>query len=124
MNYVLYGEEQYRLKRTLETIVKEYLPDENDLNLIRYDAMHTDIAAIIEDAMTVPFFSSYKVIIVDHANFLSTLNNTACDIKSLESYLQNPCDSTVLIFTGDFAKLDTRKKVVKTIKKTWKVLES
>lgn len=123
MNYVLYGEEQYRLKRTLETIVKEYLPDENDFNLIRYDAMHTDIAAIIEDAMTVPFFSSYKVIIVDHANFLSTLNNTACDIKSLESYLQNPCDSTVLIFTGDFAKLDTRKKVVKTIKKTWKVLE-
>ena len=123
MNYVLYGEEQYRLKRTLETIVKEYLPDENGLNLIRYDAMHTDIAAIIEDAMTVPFFSSYKVIIVDHANFLSTLNNTACDIKSLESYLQNPCDSTVLIFTGDFAKLDTRKKVVKTIKKTWKVLE-
>ena len=108
---------------TLETRVKEYRPDENDLNLIRYDAMHTDIAAIIEDAMTVPFFSSYKVIIVDHANFLSTLNNTACDIKSLESYLQNPCDSTVLIFTGDFAKLDTRKKVVKTIKKTWKVLE-
>lgn len=123
MNYVLYGEEQYRLKRTLETIVKEYLPDENDLNLVRYDAMHTDIATIIEDAMTVPFFSSYKVIIVDHANFLSTLNNTASDIKVLESYLQNPCDSTVLIFTGDFAKLDTRKKIVKTIKKMWKVLE-
>ena len=61
MNYVLYGEEQYRLKRTLETIVKEYLPDENDLNLIRYDAMHTDIAAIIEDAMTVPFFLRTKL---------------------------------------------------------------
>ena len=32
MNYVLYGEEQFRLKKTLQTIIKEYIADGDELN--------------------------------------------------------------------------------------------
>ena len=123
MNYLLYGEEQYRLKKTLNTIISQYVKDENDLNVITYDALQTEMDVIIEDAMTIPFFSEYKVILVYHANFFSTTNNTGIDANVLEDYIKQSMDSTVLVFIGDFAKLDTRKKIVKLIQKQWKVLE-
>lgn len=123
MNYVLYGEESYRLKKTLNTIVSKYIQDESDLNLITYDAFTSDMEVILEDAMTIPFFQDYKVIVVYHANFLSTTNDTGIDPNVLTSYVEHPMDSTVLIFVGDFQKLDARKKIVKKIKETWKVLE-
>ena len=123
MNYVLFGEESYRLKNSLKTIVSKYVKDESDLNLISYDALETDMTTILEDAMTIPFFSEYKVILVYHANFLSTNNDTGIDPNILEDYVMHPMESTILIFIGDFAKLDARKKIVKKIKENWKVLE-
>lgn len=123
MNYVLYGEEQYRLKKTLKTIIAEYIKEEDDLNTITYDALQCDLDTILEDAMTIPFFSNYKIILVYHANFLSTNNDTGIDANDLERYIKNPMDSTVLILIGDFAKLDARKKIVKLLQKNWKVLE-
>ncbi len=123
MNYVLYGEEQYRLKKTLKTIVSQYVQDENDLNVITYDASQISMDLILEDAMTIPFFSQYKVILVYHANFLSTNNDTNVDVTILDDYIDQPMESTILIFIGEFIKLDTRKKIVKKIKDKWKVLE-
>lgn len=123
MNYVLYGEEQYRLKKTLKTIISQYVQDEDDLNVITYDASQTSMDLILEDAMTIPFFSQYKVILVYHANFLSTNNDMNIDITILDDYIEQPMESTILIFIGEFIKLDTRKKIVKKIKDKWKVLE-
>lgn len=123
MNYVLYGEESYRLKKTLKTIISKYIQDESDLNLVTYDAATSDMEVILEDAMTIPFFQDYKVIVVYHANFLSTNNDTGIDPNVLSDYVDHPMDSTVLILVGDFQKLDSRKKIVKRIKESWKVLE-
>ena len=123
MNYVLFGEEQLRLKKTLKTIINKYVQDESDLNVIRYDAMQTNLDVILADASTVPFFSDYKVIVVDHANFLSTNNDTGQDASLLDAYVNAPMESTILILVGDFGKLDTRKKIVKKLKQNWKVLE-
>ena len=58
MNYVLYGEEQYLLQESLTRIVKEHVPDANELNKIVYDANITDMETILEDATTIPFFSA------------------------------------------------------------------
>lgn len=123
MNYVLYGEEYHRIQESIKQIVKQHVQEDLDLNVTTYDAMHTSLQVILEDAMTVPFFSDYKVIIVTNANFLSATNNTNIDIKELEAYITQPFDSTILILTGEFAKLDMRKKAVKKMKAEWKVLE-
>lgn len=123
MNYVLYGEESYRLQKTIDNIVKQYIQDTADLNMITYDALQTPLATVLEDAMTIPFFADHKVILVTHANFLSTTNDTGSDGKELDAYIENPSPSTILILSGDFAKLDARKKLVKKIKANWKVLE-
>ena len=90
MNYVLYGEEQYLLQESLTRIVRSHVPDANDLNKLVYDADTTDLDVILEDAMTIPFFSDCKIILVYHANFLSAANEHAVDTAALERYLDDP----------------------------------
>ena len=123
MNYVLYGEEQYLLQESLTRIVKEHVPDANELNKIVYDADITDMETILEDATTIPFFSACKIILVYHANFLGTANEHAVDTAALERYLDQPMESTVMVLIGDFEKLDARKKIVKKVQKTCRVLQ-
>lgn len=123
MNYVLYGEEHYLLQDTLKRIIAKYVKEENEFDTVSYDAANTDIQVILEDATTIPFFSEYKVILVHHANFLSTSNDTDIDVKALEQYLDHPMNSTVLILMGEFEKLDARKKIVKKVQKCCKVLQ-
>lgn len=120
VNYVLYGEERHRRNKQLDIILKEY--DASDLNLSIYDARQVELGVILQDADTPPFFSEYKVIVVNHADFLSTSNDTGYDLKVLEQYLKQPLASTILVFVCDAEKLDSRKKLVKMIKKDWKVL--
>lgn len=123
MNYVLYGEEQYELESALSRILKQHQISKDDLNMITYDALQSDMQTIMQDAMTIPFFAEQKVILVRNANFLSTVNDTDMDITLLDKYLDAPMESTILIFTGSFEKMDARKKIVKKIQKTCKVLQ-
>lgn len=87
------------------------------MNKLVYDADTTDLDVILEDAMTIPFFSDCKIILVYHANFLSAANEHAVDTAALERYLDDPLESTVLVLIGDFEKLDARKKIVKRCRK-------
>lgn len=123
MNYVLYGEEQYELSQTLKRILKQYHMDEQDLNVITYDALQSDMQTIIADATTIPFFAEQKIILIRNANFLSTNNDTDLDMTILDHYLDAPMESTILIFMGSFEKLDARKKIVKKVQKCCKVLQ-
>ena len=123
MNYVLYGEEQYELESALSRILKQHHIEKDDLNMITYDALQSDMQTIMEDATTIPFFAEQKVILVRNANFLSTVNDTDMDISLLDKYLDGPMESTILIFTGSFEKMDARKKIVKKMQKTCKVLQ-
>lgn len=123
MNYILYGEEHYLLEEALKRIVKEHVPVADDMNTVTYDASRSDLLTVLDDARTIPFFSDKKIIIVNHATFLSPTDDTGWDCEILDSYLKDPMDSTVLIFVGEFMKLDARKKIVKAMQKTCKVLQ-
>ena len=123
MNYVIYGEENYRIKKTIQSIIIQYGDLEDDLLTTYYDARNTSLDMILEDANTIPFFNDHKIIVVEHANFLSGSNDTHIDIKALEAYLDHECESTILIFCGYFAKLDSRKAIVKRLKQSWKFFE-
>lgn len=123
MNYVVYGEEAYRIKRTIESIVIQYGDKDDDLLTTYYDAKNTKLDYIIEDANTIPFFNDYKIIVVENASFLTASNDSEYDLKLLEQYLENESESTILIFTTNASKLDMRKNIVKKLKKSWKFYE-
>lgn len=122
MNYILYGEEHYLLDDSLKRIIKEHVQQDDDLNTVTYDASNTDLSIVLDDARTIPFFSDKKIIIVNHATFLSASDDTGWNTDAIEAYLKQPEESTVMIFIGDFPKLDARKKIVKSMQKTCKVL--
>lgn len=123
MNYILYGEEQYLLESEKKRIIRKYSEGEEGLDSITYNASQTSLQEILDDAMTIPLFSNKKVIVVEHANFLSANDDTNIDVNGLIEYFENPMESTIFIFTGTFAKLDARKKVVKVMQKYCKVLQ-
>lgn len=121
MNYVVHGEEQYQVRKAIDAIVLKEIGQRDELNTIVYDALQVDIDVILEEAQTIPFFTDRKCILVKNANFLSSSNDTEINLERLEAYLQNPMESTVMILSGEFAKMDTRKKIVKKIGSLCKV---
>lgn len=120
MNYCVVGNESLLVKEKIESITKQWMKEDNGLNSILYDASASDfsIAALLEDCWTIPFFAEIKVILVRNANFLSTSGSLSDqDQTNLLQYFQKPCETTVLILTGDFEKMDSRKKIVKSMSK-------
>lgn len=121
MNYLLYGEETYRIKQNLKTIIAQYVDEDDPFSLSYHDARKVSFETILEDLTTIPFLSDYKVVVVEHANFLGSNNDTQIELKQLENYLKNENPSSILILIGDFDKLDSRKGLCKKIKETWKI---
>lgn len=113
MNYIIYGEEQYQARKEMDAIIAQEIGQRNDMNTVVYNALQTDTDTILADAQTIPFFTEKKCIIVEHANFLSASNDTDIAFDRIIAYLEQPLASTILILSGSFAKLDTRKKLVK-----------
>ena len=120
MNYLLIGNESYLIKKKMNEIIKEWAKDDLELSVVTYDASSSlfSISMLVEDASTIPFFTQNKILVVKNCTFLSTSGSlNEQDIKSLENYLNHPCETSVLIFVLENEKLDARKKIVKTIKK-------
>jgi DNA polymerase-3 subunit delta len=76
-----------------------------------------DIAQIIAEAKQFPFGSAYRVVIVKEAQNIK-------NIEDLESYLNNPQPSTLLVICYKYKKIDKRKKFGKNLSKKALVFES
>lgn len=122
MNYLIYGEEAYQVHKTIQRILKKEIGQRDDMNTAVYSMQNSDLDTILADAMTIPFFSEKKCVLVENADFLSTTPTKNVDLTKLEAYLQQPMDSTVLILSGSFAKLDQRKKSVKKMRDLCEVI--
>lgn len=122
MNYVLYGEEYYLIKKELAKIIDQYIPVEKEMNISDFDCTKSSMEEIIADAQTIPFFSDYKAVIVNQANFLSSQANDDVAIDVLDRYLDHSNQSTILILICNQVKLDQRKKIVKRLQKEANVL--
>lgn len=123
MNYCLYGTEGLLIKEKLEEIKKEWLKEDCfNLNIYDYSKNDFNLSKIIEDCWTIPFLSEYKIIVIRNATFLSTTTSLSeSDQKLLIDYLKKSCSSTILVFIGEFEKMDSRKKLVKELNKSAKV---
>lgn len=121
MVYLLYGDEDYFINREIENIIKKNNIDEFDISKYEYD--NSIIKDIVEDAMTVSLFSSPKLILVNHANFVTNQKNKDenIDITPIEECIQHLSSDTHLVFIND--KVNSNKKIVKLLKKVGTVKE-
>ena len=116
--YFLHGEEPFFIDEICNAIDNTVLSEgEKDFNQTVVYGRDVDVNTIITMAKRFPMMSSHQVILVKEAQQL-------LQIELLESYIDNPQKSTVLVFCYKYKKLDGRKSYSKKLKKNHVVFES
>jgi DNA polymerase-3 subunit delta len=117
--YFLMGEEPYYIDKLSDYIEQNVLSeDEKGFNQTVLYGRDVSIEDIVSTAKRYPMMAERQVVIVKEAQDLSRT------IDKLESYVDNPMLSTVLVFCYKYKTLDKRKKMTKNLDKIGLVYES
>ena len=117
--YFLMGEEAYFIDTISSYIENNILSEEEKgFNQVVLYGRDVTVDEIVSNAKRYPMMAERQVVIVKEAQDLSRT------IENLVSYAENPQPTTVLVFCYKYKKLDARKKLAKTIKKTGVLFES
>jgi DNA polymerase-3 subunit delta len=117
--YFLMGEEPYYIDKLTEYIENNVLlEDEKGFNQMVIYGRDTSVDEIVSNAKRYPMMADRQVVIVKEAQEL------ARTIDKLESYIENPQPTTVLVIAYKYKTVDKRKKWVKSIDKTGVLFES
>ena len=117
--YFLMGEEPYYIDKLSDYIEQNVLTeDEKGFNQTVLYGRDVTIEDIVSTAKRYPMMAERQVVIVKEAQDLSRT------IDKLESYVENPMLSTVLVFCYKYKTLDKRKKMTKMLDKVGVVYES
>lgn len=108
--YFLMGDESYFIDRITNELEKTVLTEEEKgFNQTIVYGKETTIEEIIAVAKQFPMMSEKTLVIVKEAQHLSQT------IDKLLSYIENPLESTILVFNYKYKTLDKRKKITKIL---------
>ena len=117
--YFFMGEEPYYIDKLTDFIQENILQEhERDFNQTIIYGRDTTIEEVVSNAKRYPMMAYRQVVIVREAQELSRY------IDKLESYVENPQPTTVLVFAYKYKTLDKRKRVTKLLEKFGVVFES
>lgn len=117
--YFLMGDEPFYIDKITEFIENNILTeDEKGFNQTVLYGRDVTIEDIIGTAKRFPMMAEHQVVIVREAQELSRT------IDKIESYMQNPQMSTVLVFAYKYKTIDKRKKFTKLIAEKGILFES
>lgn len=117
--YFLMGEEPYYIDKLSDYIEQNVLSEEEKgFNQTVLYGRDVTIEDIVSTAKRYPMMADRQVVIVKEAQDLSRT------IDKLESYVENPMTSTVLVFCYKYKTLDKRKKMTKSLAQNGVVYES
>ena len=117
--YFLMGEEPYYIDKLSDYIEQNILSEEEKgFNQTVLYGRDVSIEDIVSTAKRYPMMSDRQVVIVKEAQDLSRT------IDKIESYVNNPMETTVLVFCYKYKTLDKRKKVTKLLAQNGLVYES
>ncbi len=110
MIYTLYGEDTFGMNKFINDLIKkEQIEDK-----ITYDYEESNIKDVLEECSYNDLFGNKKLVVLNNATFLT--GKTTLNDDSLELYVNNPNELTILILKVNEDKLDERKKLVKLLK--------
>lgn len=105
------GEETYYITELEKAFEKYLLKDaERDFNLHIYYGLDSDWKQILNTCQQAPMFGDKMVVIIKEASKLKDINNLA-------AYLDKLPDTTYLLISHKYKKLDGRGALAKTLKK-------
>jgi len=108
--YWVEGEEEYYIDQVLHYAEHQILPEsEAAFNLSVFYGRDAAWADVINACRRYPMFAERQVVLIKEAQHMR-------DIDKLESYLEQPLSSTILVIGYKDKKLDSRRKFAKLIK--------
>ncbi|MFN5803781.1 MAG: DNA polymerase III subunit delta [Sphingomonadales bacterium] len=108
--YWIEGEEDYYIDQVLNYAEQRLLSEsEASFNLSVFYGRDASWPDVINACKRYPMFAERQVVLIKEAQHMR-------DIDKLESYLEQPLDSTVLVIGYKEKKLDSRRKFAKLIK--------
>lgn len=110
MNYLLYGDDIFRINNKINEIIEKN--SISPFNIIKYDLNIDNYKTIIMDANTISLFQEKKLIIIYNSILFSKNTNEEL-LKRFEQYLNKPNSNTIIIFVTDNVLLT--KKVTKLL---------
>jgi DNA polymerase-3 subunit delta len=113
--YFFHGEEAYFIDAAIKVLEHDFLEeDEKAFNQTVVYGKDTSYQEILSLARQFPMMGDKQLIIVKEAQDLKFNEE---ENRVLESYVENPVPSTVLVFAHKHKKLDSRKKATKALDK-------
>lgn len=108
--YWLEGEEEYFIDKVIHYAENNILSEsESGFNLTVFYGKDAAWPDVINACRRYPMFSERQVVLLKEAQQMK-------DIDKLESYIENPLSSTILVVSYKEKKIDGRTKFAKTIK--------
>ena len=128
MIYLIYGQQNLMLERSLKKFLSDNFDVLDEFNLIKLNAKEVLAQDIAYEASLLPIGYDRKAVVVYNPYFLSNEKEKVKfdgdqNIDALIDYICNPSETTDLIFVANYAKLNERAEIVKKIKSHGKVQE-
>ncbi len=116
--YFLHGNESYYIDQISQHIEDHVLDEaEKSFNLSILYGKDVDYKQVVDQARRFPMMASHQVVIIKEAQSMSTL-------PQLQTYIEKPLDSTLLVICYKHKRFDQRTKLAKSLKKHALIFES
>ena len=116
--YWLEGEEDFFIDRVIDYAEREILTeDERSFNLSVFYGKDAEWADVVNACRRYPMFSDRQVVVLKEAQSMR-------NIEKLESYIEKPLSSTILVVAYKNKKVDGRTKLAKLIKEKGTILST
>lgn len=113
--YFLYGDNSHLIKAKTDKFFNDNQIDTSDIEF--FDMEEKSIVEAVNAAMTIPFLSDKKGVVLANSSFFTTnsksINDDDFQIKYLSNYLKNPNPTTLLVIQSPYEKLDSKKPIYK-----------
>ena len=120
------GTDQGQFEVMKSQVLKQIGYDSADLNFAYFDMKEVVYKDVELELVSLPFFADEKIVILDHFVDITTAKKrflTDDELKSFEEYFDNPSPTTKLIIFAE-GKLDSKRRLVKLLKRDAKVFDS
>lgn len=112
--YLIYGEESYLVKEYTELLKNSIVNKENAMmNMDIFEGNNCDVNKIINAGDTAPFFSEYRLVVVDNSGLFKDGRKT--DTTAMADAIKNIPNGCVYLFTNE--NVDKRNSLYKAVKK-------
>ena len=116
--YFLHGEEPYFIDILTKAIQDNALEEsERDFNQSILYGKDAEVLSLISELKSYPMMAERRLVILKEAQYFKA-------IEQLESYLENPANSTIFVICYKYKTFDARKKTLKNALKNGVVFKS